>query len=598
MPDEPFHGGAFGLVQPQPGRHAPGDPGAQDRVVLVPALADVVQQERDVEDPAVHALLQDRGRHGQGFDEVAVLDLGQVPDALDGMLVDGVVVIHVELHHRHDRFELGDKRRQHAQLVHPAQRAVGIAVFQQQVEEDAPGLFRIAHLVVDQVQVRLDEAHRVGMDQEPGAQRLFIEAQDVHLVRQERILVGNRETAREHLVAGPDLGRALEDAHQKGRVLLLLGLEGGQHDARQVAHRDGVTEIGLHEDLDPAPAAAIGKAHPRRHLDLHVEAQRFRRAPGDQVQVAAHRPEKILGLHEGVVFLGAEHAHADKRLGILGAVHVFQDPVERLQIAQAAFALFDIGFHHVALAALFFVAAFALGELGIDEFGLGAVEQLIAQPRLEIGGEIGIAGHVAAFKHRGADGEILAAQADAILDGARGVADFQLQIPQDVEHRFDDALGPAGDFVGIEKQQIDIREGRHLAAPVAAHGEDRQALCLGPVGHRVQPVGRDLEDQRDHAVGDVGVAAGDRLGAKRLCGEGGGDRVAACVARRAQDAHRGLAHGALVGRPGDLGVQLGADRLPVEQLLGRQDQVGFLRGGCPRLRNLRHQRTGVRDRGW
>jgi hypothetical protein len=42
-----------------------------------------------------------------------------------------------------------------------------------------------AHLVVDQVQIRRDQAHRVGVQQIAGAQRLFEDAQQVQLVGKE-----------------------------------------------------------------------------------------------------------------------------------------------------------------------------------------------------------------------------------------------------------------------------------------------------------------------------------------------------------------------------------------------------------------------------
>ena len=44
------------------------------------------------------------------------------------MLVHGEVVIDVELHHRDDALKLGDKGPQNAKLIHPAQRAFGVAV--------------------------------------------------------------------------------------------------------------------------------------------------------------------------------------------------------------------------------------------------------------------------------------------------------------------------------------------------------------------------------------------------------------------------------------------------------------------------------------
>jgi hypothetical protein len=59
-------------------------------VILGPALADVVQQERDVEDLAVDPGLEDRGRQRQVLDQFAAFDLGQDRDGLDDVLVDRV----------------------------------------------------------------------------------------------------------------------------------------------------------------------------------------------------------------------------------------------------------------------------------------------------------------------------------------------------------------------------------------------------------------------------------------------------------------------------------------------------------------------------
>ena len=77
------------------------------------------------------------------------------------MLVDRVVVVHVELHHRDDRFEFRQEGRQHPQLVHPPQGAIRIAVFEHQTKEDPHRFGVAAHVVVDQVEVGSDQPHRV-----------------------------------------------------------------------------------------------------------------------------------------------------------------------------------------------------------------------------------------------------------------------------------------------------------------------------------------------------------------------------------------------------------------------------------------------------
>jgi hypothetical protein len=94
------------------------------------------------------------------------------------------------------------------------------------------------------------------------------------------------------------------------------------------------------------------------------------RAPGDQVQLAPHRPQEPLGLIEGREFLGPEHAHIHQVRRIRHAVFVFRDPVQRLQVAQPALAFLDVGLQHVALAALLAVAAVAFFQLGLDELAV------------------------------------------------------------------------------------------------------------------------------------------------------------------------------------------------------------------------------------
>ena len=59
--------------------------------------------------------------------ELAALDLRQNADGADQMLVHRIVMIHVELHHRHDAAELRNEAAEHAGLVHHAQNDFRIA---------------------------------------------------------------------------------------------------------------------------------------------------------------------------------------------------------------------------------------------------------------------------------------------------------------------------------------------------------------------------------------------------------------------------------------------------------------------------------------
>ena len=62
---------------------------------------------------------------------------------LDRVLVDRVVVVHVELHHRHDPAEFRDEGAEHADLVHQPQRPLRVVVAEQQRQED-PVRVRVA----------------------------------------------------------------------------------------------------------------------------------------------------------------------------------------------------------------------------------------------------------------------------------------------------------------------------------------------------------------------------------------------------------------------------------------------------------------------
>ena len=62
----------------------------------------------------------------------------------------------------------------------------------------------------------------------------------------------------------------------------------------------------------------------------------------------------------------------------------------------------------------------------------------------------------AGFQQRGANRHVVARLPQALIDGARGVADLLAQIPEQIEDRLDDAFAPRRLLVGQQEQQIDI----------------------------------------------------------------------------------------------------------------------------------------------
>ncbi len=79
-------------------------------------------------------------------------DRGEDAERAQGVLVHRVVVVHVELHHRHDLAEVGDEAAEHAGLVHRPEHGFGVLARGQDLQEEAVGLLVLAQLRVDQLQ--------------------------------------------------------------------------------------------------------------------------------------------------------------------------------------------------------------------------------------------------------------------------------------------------------------------------------------------------------------------------------------------------------------------------------------------------------------
>ena len=140
----------------------------------------------------------------------------------------------------------------------------------------------------------------------------------------------------------------------------------------------------LHEALDVAQARVLGIAEPHRDLALDVEGQPLLRPSREEVHVAAHRPEEIAAAAEAAVLARVVDAFLDELLALAHAIDVFGDPVERVQVAQAALAVLDVGLDQITRLAGAAMALLALGELGGDELGGGALHDLLVEARDEL----------------------------------------------------------------------------------------------------------------------------------------------------------------------------------------------------------------------
>ena len=407
---------------------------------------------------------------------------------------------------------------EHAGLVHAPQHDLGV-VRGQDLHEQPVGFRIFAQLRVDQLQRARHRAHRVGMEGEvvllrqpedpDQIDRIVLE--DVGRGEIDAVVVDDEVVAVGH---PPPLGARPQPRHhpaQHRRGLGLLVFQLGAQDRGEIADVLGDQEVVLHEAFDILHAGMRGVAEPDRDLALHVERQPLFGAAGDEMQIAAHRPQEIGAAAEGAVFLRVEHAALDQLVGLAHAVDIFRDPEQRVQVAQAALAVLDVGFDQIARLPGAAVPLLALGELGGDEFGRGALHHFLVEARDQFVVERLVAGQEPRLEDRGADRHVAARLPDRFVDRARGVADLQSHVPQAIQNGFRDLLAPGGLLVGQDEQQIDVGFRRHQAAAIAAGGDHRHALGAGGDMRAIEMPGRGgVEDADDfvlHEAQPLGAAA-------------------------------------------------------------------------------------------
>ena len=162
----------------------------------------------------------------------------------------------------------------------------------------------------------------------------------------------------------------------KPALALLVGFEDRAEDPGQIADILGDQEIVLHEPFDPAASRIIGVAHPPRDFGLQVEGEALFGAAGEVVEMAANRPQKALGAVETRRFLGRQHTQLDELADIVGAVDVFGDPEQRMQVSEPALALFDVWLELVTAVADALVPRVALGKLAFNELRRSAAHDV------------------------------------------------------------------------------------------------------------------------------------------------------------------------------------------------------------------------------
>src|SRR5260370_699069 len=106
----------------------------------------------------------------------------------------------------------------------------------------------------------------------------------------------------------------------------------GAEDRGEIADVLGDQEIMLHEAFDILHAGMLGISEPDGDLALHVERQPLFGAAGEEMDIAADRPQEIGAAAEGAVFLPVDHPASNRLIGLAHAAPIFPDPHHPLHL--------------------------------------------------------------------------------------------------------------------------------------------------------------------------------------------------------------------------------------------------------------------------
>ena len=224
--------------------------------------------------------------------------------------------------------------------------------------------------------------------------------------------------------------------------------------------------------------------------------------------MAAHGPEEILRLLKLAQLLFREQPPVDKFRHSLNAVHIFANPEERVEIAQAPLAFFEVWLDDISAIPHPFVPRVALGELVGHKSPRCPCDNIPVEARHSVIINARVAPNIARLQQRCPNRQVAFSHLDHFIERAARMADFQSQIPQRVEHRFDDLLGPAGLLPRGNERDIDVRVQPHLAATIAAHREEGQTLRGCRVIERIKPLSRKIEDDPQNLIGEKSIGRG------------------------------------------------------------------------------------------
>ena len=398
---------SLGLLvgKPEPRPETERDFRAELRMIAAAPLGDVVQQHRAVKRAPRLDTVNDVAGDGHFLGELALADAVDDADREDGVLVDGIDVIHVVLHLGHDASEIRHESPEHAGLVKPPKRDLGIVFGGQHLDEKTVR-FRVVADRIDQPQAVGDGAQRLGVDVEPALLGQVKQPENIDRVVGEAVVFGQRHPVAFQFEPFRRAVKHRQSGQREARPAAMLGLQRRTENAREIADLLGDQIIVLHETLDRRGACAAPVSQHFADPLLHVEGQTFLAAPGEIVQMAADRQQEVVGPVEPRRLGLAEYAVLNQVGHVVDPVQELRDPEQGVQIAQPALAFLDVGLQHIARIAHAAVTLGAFRQLGFDEFGSAGRRDLGLEAPPQLIEQFLFAPQQARLEDRGADSEV------------------------------------------------------------------------------------------------------------------------------------------------------------------------------------------------
>ena len=166
-----------------------------------------------------------------------------------------------------------------------------------------------------------------------------------------------------------------------------------------------------------------------RHVELTIEQQTVVVTRQHQMQRKADAPQEALTFVQFVALGLGEETEADHFVQRGGAEVAARHPQQRVDVAQAAGAAFDIRFQVIAGAMVALVAFLLLVDLGVEK--LRRRPKAVAEDVfLHLQEQRDVAADHARFDQVGGHGQIRQPFQQTLFQGAHAVAHLQLEIPQ------------------------------------------------------------------------------------------------------------------------------------------------------------------------